>query len=122
MGGAQQELQRRWQYLAEAQGLSDSGIFAWQVDSSTLEWSDETYRILGFTRETHPTLDLVFARVHPGDRERFWSCEIAQPEMGWILILSTARLLLPNGDINRHLLHVVAHAGSHISGNRASRR
>ena len=71
MGGGQQELQRRWQYLAEAQRLSHSGIFAWHVGSNTLEWSDETYRILGFTRDTHPSVDLVFDRVHPEDRERF---------------------------------------------------
>jgi hypothetical protein len=43
VGGCQQELQRRWQYLAEAQSLSHSGIFAWEAGSNTLEWSDETY-------------------------------------------------------------------------------
>src|ERR1700676_5052953 len=57
---AQAELQRRWQYLAEAQRLSHSGTFGWKVNSGELLWSDETYRILGFTRETNPTLDLVF--------------------------------------------------------------
>jgi PAS domain S-box-containing protein len=115
VGGAQQELQRRWQYLAEALGLSHSGIFAWRVGSNTLEWSDETYRILGFARETHPTLDLVFDRVHPGDRERFLELRDRAARDGMDLDFEH-RLLLPNGDI-RHL-HVVAHAGSHISGNR----
>jgi len=62
---AQAELQRRWQYLAEAQRLSHAGTFGWKVDSGELVWSDETYRILGFARETNPTLDLVFKRVHP---------------------------------------------------------
>ncbi len=57
---AQAELQRRWQYLAEAQRLSHSGTFGWKVSSGELVWSDETYRILGFARETNPTLDLVF--------------------------------------------------------------
>src|SRR4029077_3386469 len=57
---AQAELQRRWQYLAEAQRLSHSGTFGWKVRSGELIWSDETYRILGFTQETNPTLDLVF--------------------------------------------------------------
>ncbi len=45
---AQAELQRRWQYLAEAQRLSHSGTFGWKVKSGELVWSDETYRILGF--------------------------------------------------------------------------
>src|ERR1700733_5912913 len=51
---AEAELQRRWQYLAEAQRLSHSGTFAWKVSSGELDWSDETYRILGFTREKNP--------------------------------------------------------------------
>src|ERR1700684_1171545 len=67
---AQAELQRRWQYLAEAQRLSHAGTFGWKVRSGELVWSDETYTILGFTRETNPTLDLVFERVHPEDRDR----------------------------------------------------
>ena len=115
MGAGQQELQRRWEYLAAAQSLSHSGIFAWQVGSNTLEWSDETYRILGFTRETHPTLDLVFDRVHPEDRERFLELRDRAARDGMDLDFEH-RLLMPNGDI-RHL-HVIAHAGSHISGNR----
>src|SRR6204780_820243 len=52
------DLQRRWQYLAEAQRLSHSGTFGWKVHSGELIWSDETYKILGFARETNPTLDL----------------------------------------------------------------
>src|SRR6202167_6749211 len=67
---SQAELQRRWQYLAEAQRLSHSGTFGWKVNSGELDWSDETYSILGFTRETNLTLDLVFDRIHPDDRER----------------------------------------------------
>jgi hypothetical protein len=67
---AQAELQRRWKYLAEAQRLSHSGTFGWKVNSGKLDWSEETYRILGFTREMNPTLDLVFDRIHPDDRER----------------------------------------------------
>src|ERR1700736_587297 len=66
----QADLQRRWQYLAEAQRLSHSGTFGWKVHTGELVWSDETYRSLGFARETHPTLDLVFNRVHPEDRHR----------------------------------------------------
>ena len=115
MGDGQQELQRRWEYLAQAQSLSHSGIFAWQVGSNTLEWSDETYRILGFTRETHPTLDLVFDRVHPEDRERFLELRDRAARDGMDLDFEH-RLLMPNGDIR--YLHVVAHAGSHISGDR----
>jgi hypothetical protein len=41
-----------------------------EVHSGELIWSDETYKILGFARQTNPTLDLVFDRVHPEDRNR----------------------------------------------------
>src|SRR5579864_5939459 len=67
---AQAELERRWQYLAEAQRLSHSGTFGWKVSSGELVWSDETRRILGLSREEKPTLDLVFDRIHPEDRAR----------------------------------------------------
>ena len=113
MDGGQQELQRRWQYLAEAQRLSHSGIFAWHVGSNTLEWSDETYRILGFTRDTHPSVDLVFDRVHPEDRERFLDLRDRAARDGMDLDFEH-RLLMPDGDIR--YLHVVAHAGSHGPG------
>jgi hypothetical protein len=39
---SQADLQRRWQYLAEAQRLSHSGTFGWNVRSGELVWSDET--------------------------------------------------------------------------------
>jgi PAS domain S-box-containing protein len=113
VGGGQQELQRRWQYLAEAQRLSHSGIFAWHVGSNTLEWSDETYRILGFTRDTHPSVDLVFDRVHPEDRERFLDLRDRAARDGMDLDFEH-QLLMPDGDIR--YLHVVAHAGSHGPG------
>jgi len=112
VGGEQRELQRRWQYLAEAQRLSHSGIFAWHVGSNTLEWSDETYRILGFTRDTHPSVDLVFDRV-PDDRERFLDLRDRAARDGMDLDFEH-RLLMPDGDIR--YLHVVAHAGSHGPG------
>jgi len=115
VSGGQQELERRWQYLAEAQRLSHSGIFAWHVGSNTLEWSDETYTILGFTRETHPTLDRVFDRVHPDDRERLSDLRDRAVRDGMDLDFEH-RLQMPNGDTK--YLHVVAHAGSHGSGNR----
>jgi len=110
-----QELRRRWEYLAEAQKLSHSGIFAWNVSSGMLEWSDETYRILGFMRETHPTLDLVFDRIHPEDRERLLELRDRAARDGMDLDVEH-RLLMDNGDIR--YIHVVAHAGHHNSGDR----
>jgi PAS domain S-box-containing protein len=112
---AQAELQRRWQYLAEAQRLSHSGTFGWKVSSGELIWSDETYRILGFTRETNPTLDLVFDRIHPDDRERLRRLRDLATKDGMDLD-DEHRLQMPDRVIK--YVHVVAHAGSDSSGNR----
>src|ERR1700723_2936265 len=77
---SQADLQRRWQYLAEAQRLSHSGTFGWKVQSGELVWSDETHKILSFARETNPTLDLVFDRVQPWIRNLFCRADFAVPE------------------------------------------
>src|ERR1700724_1621150 len=111
---SQADLQRRWQYLAEAQRLSHSGTFGWKVHTGELVWSDETYRILGFARETNPTLDLVFKRVHPEDRDRLQKLRDRATQNGMDLDIEH-RVLLPDGVI-RHV-HVVAHAGRDSSGN-----
>jgi len=111
---AQAELRRRWQYLAEAQRLSHSGTFGWKVRSGELIWSDETYRILGFTRETNPTLDLVFDRIHPEDRDLLQQIRDRATQNGIDLDVEH-RILLPDGVIK--YVHAVAHAGRDSSGN-----
>src|SRR5580693_2225187 len=111
---SQVDLQRRWRYLAEARRLSHSGTFGWKVHSGELVWSDETYDILGFARETNPTLDLVFDRVHPEDRDRLQQIRDRATQNGMDLDVEH-RILLPDGVIK--YVHVVAHAGRDNSGN-----
>src|ERR1700757_573525 len=111
---SQADLERRWQYLAEAQRLSHSGTFGWKVHTGELVWSDETYKILGFARETHPTLDLVFDRVHPEDRDRLQQLRDRATQNGIDMDVEH-RILLPDGVIKH--LHVVAHAGRDSFGN-----
>ena len=111
---AQAELQRRWQYLAEAQRLSHSGTFGWKVRSGELVWSDETYRILGFTREINPTFDRVFDRVHPEDLDRVRQLSDRSAQTGMDFDVEH-RILLPDGDIK--YVHAVAHAGRDSAGN-----
>jgi PAS domain S-box-containing protein len=110
---SQADLQRRWQYLAEAQRLSHSGNFGWKVRSGELVWSDETYKILGFARQTNPTLDLVFDRVHPEDRDRLQQLQDRATQNGIDLDVEH-RILLPDGVIK--YVRVVAHAGRDSSG------
>lgn len=58
-------------YLAEAQRLSQTGSFGWNVATGELQWSDETYRICGIARETPLSIDLINQRVHPDDAAAF---------------------------------------------------
>src|SRR5262245_7269976 len=54
-------------YLTEAQNLSHTGSFGWNVSSGAIFWSEETYRIFGYEPATNITIDIVFDRVHPDD-------------------------------------------------------
>jgi PAS domain S-box-containing protein len=111
---ARAELQRRWQYLSEAQRLSHSGTFGWKVGSGELLWSDETYRILGYTRETNPTLERAFDRIHPDDLDRVRAL-VDRATRGALDLDVEHRVLLPDGAV-RHV-HAVAHAGRNDTGN-----
>jgi PAS domain S-box-containing protein len=64
---AENRLRRSQTYLAEAQGLSNTGSFGWKSSTGELLWSEETFRIFQYERTTKPTLDLVLQRVHPED-------------------------------------------------------
>jgi PAS domain S-box-containing protein len=64
---ANESLRRSETYLAEAQRLSLTGSFGWNVASGELFWSDETYELVGLDRGTKPTLAAVLQRVYPDD-------------------------------------------------------
>jgi PAS domain S-box-containing protein len=55
-------------YLAEAQRLSRTGSFGWNVATDEIVWSEETFRILGYDKKVKPTMELIFDRIHPEDR------------------------------------------------------
>jgi PAS domain S-box-containing protein len=110
---AQAELQRRWKSLAEAQRLRHSGTFVWKVASGEILWSDETYRILGYTRETNPTLDRAFDRIHPDDLDRVRAL-VDHAALNALDLNVEHRVLRPDGAIT--YVHTVAHAGIDNSG------
>jgi PAS domain S-box-containing protein len=64
---AEDKLRQSETYLAEAQRLSHTGSFGWNVATGALVWSEETFCILGYDRTIKPTLELVFKRIHPDD-------------------------------------------------------
>ena len=65
---AEEALHRSETYLAEAQKLSRTGSFGWDVAKGELYWSDETFRIFEFDPSSKPTVERVIERAHPEDR------------------------------------------------------
>ena len=61
------KIRRSEAYLARGQRLARTGSFWWKVSSGELIWSDESFRIMGYDRTVHPSMELVFNRVHPED-------------------------------------------------------
>lgn len=56
--------------LAEAQHLAHVGSWNWDIDTDSVTWSDELYRIFGLQpREFPATYQGFLDRVHPEDRE-----------------------------------------------------
>ena len=65
---AEEALLRSEAYLAEAQRVSHTGSFGWDISSGQIFWSEETFRILEYDRTIQPTVELVFRGTHPEDR------------------------------------------------------
>jgi PAS domain S-box-containing protein len=65
---ADEKLRRSEAYLAEAQKLSHTGSFGWNVPSGQIYWSPETFRIFGYDLTDRITIEQVVERTHPEDR------------------------------------------------------
>jgi PAS domain S-box-containing protein len=101
------ELQRSEAYLAEAQRLSHTGSFGWDVSSGKLYWSEETFRIFECDRADQPTVEFVLQRTHPHDRACVQETIDRAAQEGKDLDFEH-RLLMPDGSVK--YVHVVGHA------------
>jgi PAS domain S-box-containing protein len=64
-------LREREATLLEAQRIGRLGSWELKLTGGILEWSDETYRIFGRSRDGFvPTRESFYESVHPADRER----------------------------------------------------
>jgi PAS domain S-box-containing protein len=100
-------------YLIEAQRLSCTGSFGWNVSSGEIFWSDETFRIFQYDLATKPTLGLVVQRVHPDDRTAVQRT-IDDASRDGREFDHEYRLLMPDGSVK--YVHAVARAASDTSG------
>jgi PAS domain S-box-containing protein len=113
---AEEELRKSEAYLAEAQRLSHTGSWAWNVGTDELFWSEEIFRIYEIDSvEEKPAWSLILARVHPDDRaslEQRRQMEATQKE--WAESEADFRIVVRDGKIKH--LHSVAHPVMDASG------
>jgi formate hydrogenlyase transcriptional activator len=111
---ANEEVQRSEAFLAQGQRISHTGSFGWNVSSGEIYWSEETYRIFGHNPSVQPTLELIFQRTHPDDRNlvRQKIDRAARESTGFDL---EHRLLMPDGSLKH--IHVLARALETSPGN-----
>ena len=95
---ATRELQRSEAYLAEAQRLSHTGSFGWDVSSGEIYWSDETFRIFELDPKTEITIELIVQRTHPDDRQAVQQV-IERASRDRTEFALEHRLLMPDGSI-----------------------
>jgi PAS domain S-box-containing protein len=100
-------------HLTEAQRLSRTGSFGWNVTSGEIFWSDETFRILQYDRAETPALELLFRRTHPEDLAAVQGT-LQQASNDGNDFDHEFRLWMPDGSVK--YLHAVAHAARDKSG------
>ena len=112
---ANESLRRSEAYLAEAQRLSHTGSWAFDVATrEILHWSQEHFRIFGFDPEQGmPSFETLLQRIHPDDRAR--AAEVLERavrertdyELDW-------RIVLPDGAMK--YIHAEGHPIFNASG------
>jgi PAS domain S-box-containing protein len=110
----EEALRRSEGYLAQAQSLTQSGSWAWNVHTDARFWSQETFRIFGYDPgKMTPTWSDILERTHPEDREaieqqaKLETTRSEDSEFDW-------RIVLPDGGIKH--LHSISHPVMDESG------
>jgi PAS domain S-box-containing protein len=113
----EEALRRSENYLAEAQRLTHTGSWVWQVaGGDALHLSDEWYRIYGFDpAEGMPAWEKRLQRVHPEDRAN-WQGTIDRAIREKSDYEMEFRILLPDGTVkyNRSIGHPVLNASGDL--------
>jgi PAS domain S-box-containing protein len=113
---AEEALRRSEGYLAEAQRLTGTGSWAWNVASRrSVYWSQENYRLFGFDPEGGiPSDEAFYQRVHPEDRDRVRrEVFLERPEEGSHFDV-VFRIVLPGGELK--YIRSTGHPVRNLSG------
>src|ERR1700756_5511551 len=82
---AERELRRSEGYLAEAQKLTHTGSWAWNVRTGALFWSQEIFRIYDFEPQEGLNWLQFLEKVRPEDRPRIKQrAKMEASEKGWL--------------------------------------
>jgi PAS domain S-box-containing protein len=96
---AETELRQHQRRLIEAQALAHLGSWDWDIDSGTVQWSDEQFRIFGYEPGTIAvTYDSFLASLHPADHDRVLA-SINDALLGKRPTDVEYRIVRPNGEI-----------------------
>jgi PAS domain S-box-containing protein len=111
---AERELRRSEGYLVEAQKLTHTGSWAWNVRTGVLFWSREIFSIYDYAyQEMGPTWPQFLQRVHPEDRpvveEIFGRAQLDKTDYD-----ASYRIVRPDGSIKH--IYSVAHPVLNHSG------
>jgi PAS domain S-box-containing protein len=111
-----QESERRQAYLAEAQRLTHTGSWAWNVRTDEFFWSEEIFRVYEVDPvKAKPAWSLILDRVHPDDRAGLLQRkEMESTQTEWAESEADFRILVPDGKIKH--LHSIAHPVMDASG------
>ncbi len=110
-----ESLRRSEAYLAEAQRLSHTGSWAFNVATREIvHWSQEHFRILGFDPEQGmPSFETLLQRIHPDDRAR--AAEVLERAVRERTDYELdCRIVLPNGATK--YIHAEGHPVFNASG------
>jgi len=112
---AEAALRRNEALLGRAEALAHVGSWEWDMRTKVLQWSEETYRIFGFSpHEVEPKLDLVLSHTHPDDRATLKQklTGVAQNDALWTEL--DFRILLPGDEVR--WVHTKAEMEYHDAG------
>ena len=94
--------------LIDAQSIAQVGHWEWNITDGRLIWSDEIYKIFGYTpQEVEPTYDAFLATIHPDDREKVSTAvnKAVKAKEDYNIF---HRIILPDG--SQKTVHEIGHA------------
>ncbi|WP_407121598.1 PAS domain S-box protein [Bradyrhizobium sp. STM 3561] len=113
---AEQQLRRSEAYLAEAQHLTHTGSWAWDVHGLDFVYrSAEVDRLFAFSPQEPVSIETIRSRIHPDDLPRLQEVQRQAIELKERRFEYDFRILLPDGGIRR--IHSVAQVVIGSDGN-----